>query len=215
MISSHSHSPCFVFLQQSSSSCCLKLTSCIHKALSLSLHSRLGVFGRARRSSGDPWSGRPRVRSYTISLSSSSSYISPSTKALSISIHSRLGVFRHARRSSWWSVEQTPPRAGAKVRSYPITLSLSLSLRRGGLKWSAHAFLLLRSCRGGGLKWNARLITFMFSSRWSSEVERARLLTFLVVVVVWSGARLVTLLLSFVSCSEALAGVLTLVFSVS
>jgi hypothetical protein len=104
--------------------------------------------------------------------------ISPIHKVPSISIHSRLGVFGHARRSSWWSVERPPPRAGAKVRSYPIPPSLFVVVVWSGVRAPCYFYVLA-------------------------------------VVVVWSGARLVTLLFSFMSCSEAHAGVLTLVFRVS
>jgi len=134
-------------------------------------------------------------------------------KALSLSLHSRLGVFGRARRSSWWSVE----RAGAKVRSYTISLSSSSYLPSTKLPPFLYTLVLASLDTPGGAPgdpWGGRprapVLRFVpilsLSSGWRSEVERAPCyFNVLVVVVVWSGARLVTLVSSFVSCSEALA----------
>jgi hypothetical protein len=131
--------PLFRFLLQSSSSCCLKLTSCITKLSPFLYILVLASLDAPAGAPGDPWSARVLRFAPILSLSRRRHILHH--KAPSISIHSRLGVFGHARRSSWWSVGRTPARAGAKVRSYPFSLSL----------------------RGGGLKWSARLVTLTFS----------------------------------------------------
>jgi hypothetical protein len=120
-----------------------------------------------------------KVRSYTI-ISLKSSYL-PSTK-----LPPFLYTLVLASLDTPGGAPADPcsgrPRAGAKVRSYPISLSLFLSPSFFGWRYEVErALLLLRSRRGGGVKWSAPCCAFV----------KFR-----------------------VSCSEARAGVLTLVFRV-